>query len=165
MKKQKIRRTRYLINKRFQLGHIFWMILLQSLIAAGIGLAFSWMYLEEGNLLGFTLAVGTFFLLIGGLSLAFTHSIAGPLFKLGNAIRQITDGSLPERPFAFRSSDNFKWLAKDFDRYLDRLATRHANRKNAVSNLKTLQNNIRRENLSNEECIAALESTVALLNR
>lgn len=165
MKKQKIRRTRYLINKKFQLSHIFLMILLQSLIAAAIGLGFSWMYLEEGNALGFALAVVTFLLLIVGLSVGFTHSIAGPLFKLGNAIRELTGGTMPERPFAFRGTDNFKWLATDFDRYLDRLGKQQTNRKNAVLNLKNLQDTVRREKISNAECIAALENTVELLNR
>jgi len=165
MKKKKTRRTNYLINKKFQISHILLMVLLQVMIAAAIGLGFSWLYIAETNVQGFIWAVVIFTLLVIVLSVAFTHSIAGPLYKLGNVIRQITRGSMPEEPFKFRKTDNFKWLAKDFNNYLTVLGKKQINQKNAVVNLKTLQNDINRGDVSSDECIEVLENTIRLLNK
>ena len=165
MQKKKIRRTNYLINKKFQISHILLMVLLQAMIATAIGLGFSWLYIAETNVLGFTWAVILFSLLIIVLSVAFTHSIAGPLYKLGNAIRQITKGSIPEEPFKSRKTDNFSWLARDFNNYLTVLKKKQTHQKNAVINLKTLQNNIKRGDVSSEECLEVLNNTIGLLNK
>ena len=165
MKKKKIRRTNYLLNKKFQISHIVLMVLLQVMIATAIGLGFSWLYITETDVQGFIWAVTVFTLLIIVLSIAFTHSIAGPLYKLGNVIRQLTRGSIPEEPFKFRKTDNFKWLARDFNNYLTVLAQKQAGQKNAVANLKTLQDNINLGTASSEECIEVLENTIRLLNQ
>lgn len=165
MQKKKIRRTNYLINKKFQISHILLMVLLQAMIATAIGLGFSWLYIAETDILGFVWAVILFSLLIIVLSVAFTHSIAGPLHKLGNVIRQITKGTIPEEPFKFRKTDNFSWLARDFNNYLTVLKKKQTHQKNAVINLKTLQNNIKRGNVSSEECLEVLNNTIGLLNK
>ncbi len=165
MKKKKIHRTHYLIDKKFQLSHIFLMVLLQAVIATAIGLGFSWLYITETNIQGFVWAVILFVLLIIVLSIAFTHSVAGPLYKLGNVIRQITKGSIPEEPFKFRKTDNFRWLAGDFNNYLTVLKKKQINQKNVFVNLKTLQDNIRQGTASSEECIKVLEDTIGLLNK
>jgi nitrogen fixation/metabolism regulation signal transduction histidine kinase len=141
------------------------MVLLQAMIATAIGLGFSWLYIAETNILGFAWAVILFSLLIIVLSVAFTHSIAGPLYKLGNVIRQITKGAIPEEPFNFRKTDNFSWLARDFNNYLTVLKKKQTHQKNAVINLKTLQNNIKRGDVSSEECLEVLNNTIGLLNK
>ncbi len=165
MQKKKIRRTNYLINKKFQISHILLMVLLQAMIATAIGLGFSWLYIAETDIQGFVWAIIVFSLLVIVLSVAFTHSIAGPLYKLGYVIRQITKGSIPEEPFKFRKTDNFKWLAGDFNNYLTVLKKKQTHQKNAAANLKTLKNNIGRGTASSEECIEVLENTVELLNK
>jgi methyl-accepting chemotaxis protein len=165
MQKKKTPRTNYFINKKFQISHIFLMVLLQVIIATAIGLGFSWLYIAEANVQGFAWTVILFLLLIIVLSAAFTHSIVGPLHNLDNVIRQITRGAIPEEPFKFRKTDNFKWLARDFNNYLTALKKKKVKQKNATDNLKKLQNDINLNTISSEECLDVLKNTIDLLNK
>ncbi len=117
-------RRKYLINKPFQLGYTANMLLLQLLgftTSAGV---VAWIFLvvlnrrlthslDQTFLLQFgsivtVLIIGTVF-----WTIRYSHTIAGPIYKSRQVLKEVADGRLPVMPVVFRKRDAFKPLADD----------------------------------------------------
>lgn len=80
------------------------------------------------------------------LSLFVSHKIAGPLYKLNNAMNAVTEGSQDQKIF-FRNSDYFKELAESFNQMLDKVLSGNTNIKNNsfnahINNLENIHDSL-----------------------
>ena len=124
------KRRNYLINKRFQLAHTGGLIVIQTIAVLVTGLVMSWFYLflidphlvcDHNTGLFRQLAVLLLLLNIGLVvwSIKYTHSIAGPIYKIHNILRNAANGSFPEEPVRLRKGDRFKQLADSVNECLE----------------------------------------------
>jgi methyl-accepting chemotaxis protein len=84
------------------------------------------------------------FIYIIGIFIAFiylTHRIAGPMYKLKNFLRNISDGNAPEKLF-FRSGDYFKEVADEYNLAIEALEKRHLDDTQYLEDTITYLNNL-----------------------
>ncbi|MCJ7774573.1 MAG: hypothetical protein MUP22_15720, partial [Desulfobacterales bacterium] len=113
-----IKRSNFLINKKFHFHFLFIAVPIMLLTAIAIGVTIPLLY-QSGFKWRFVFAFIVYSITLSLFSILYTHSIAGPLYKLGKVLREITYDKIPKRKFKFRDSDQFQWLASDFERYLE----------------------------------------------
>ena len=112
-----IKRRIFLINKSFQFRFLFIAVPIMLLTAIAIGVTIPLLY-QSGFKWRFVFAFIVYSITLSLFSILYTHSIAGPLYKLGKVLREITYDKIPKNKFKFRDSDQFQWLASDFERYI-----------------------------------------------
>lgn len=126
MMQRKKTKRRYLIHKKFQLGHALIIAALQIPCILVTGMSLSWFYLIylDSRLTascnpGIFWVMALICLALSGavvyFSVRLTHAVAGPVQKTGEVLRQMAEGNLPEEKIEFRKRDAFKFLADDLN--------------------------------------------------
>lgn len=70
-----------------------------------------------------------------------THKIAGPMFKLTNYLRNISQGTPPSN-ITFRDGDNFPEVAEEVNSALDRIADEHEEDYAYLTEVTSYMNNL-----------------------
>lgn len=128
MAERSYRRTRYLVKPDLQTKYALMFVLaigvglnlgvILSLVAPLLkshGPIFSLIYLL---ILG-----GGLIVLVAGISIVFTHKIAGPIFKIERSFRQIVDEKDLSVRIFLRTDDELQELAEEVNRLLEQLRT------------------------------------------
>jgi hypothetical protein len=132
------------------------------LTAIAIGVTIPLLY-QSGFKWRFVFAFIVYSITLSLFSILYTHSIAGPLYKLGKVLRDITYDKVPNRKFKFRDSDQFQWLADDFERYLETRRRELLLKEKVVSNLNLLKDMIKNNKFSPDDCAATVDEVINLI--
>lgn len=157
-----IKRRNFLINKKFQFHFLFIAVPIMLLTAIAIGVTIPLLY-QSGFKWRFVFAFIVYSITLSLFSILYTHSIAGPLYKLGRVLRDITYDKIPNRKFKFRDSDQFQWLASDFERYLETRRKETLLKEKIVSNLNLLKDMIKSNKASPDDCAATVDEVINLI--
>jgi phosphoglycerol transferase MdoB-like AlkP superfamily enzyme len=121
------KRTCYLIDKEFQ--YYFLLNVLMMLFSTALATFLLAIFIcfigfkGDGDLL-FLLVWGGLLIslavLMGVWAIKFSHRVAGPLYQLRSALKQISDGVQPE-PLRFREKDWIKDVQTDFNAALAKI--------------------------------------------
>lgn len=153
-------RRKFLVDKKFQLGFVFFASIFMGMISIAIGITIPWILAGEMdilNLIGGSVALVVIFLLV---CVAFSHSIAGPVFKMGKIIRQVTDGNIPDYPFSFRKTDPFHGLASDFNQLIEMIKSQKKQHHTSLVLLKELNDKITNSEISKDEVGKAIQRLI-----
>jgi len=156
-----VKRRTFLINKKFQFHFLFIAVPIMLLTAIAIGVTIPLLY-QSGFKWRFVFAFIVYSITLSLFSILYTHSIAGPLYKLGKVLRDITHDNIPKRKFKFRDSDQFQWLADDFERYLESRRKEILLKEKIVSNLNLLKDMIKNNKFSPDDCAATVDEVINL---
>ncbi|MFH1854579.1 MAG: HAMP domain-containing protein [Candidatus Omnitrophota bacterium] len=111
-----IKRKRYIINKRLQLGlFLKWIVVPIAVISSGL-------YYFKGNVYALSLAVIAV-LLCSWRMLILSHRLAGPIYRLEKDLEDIAKGNFSIR-IKFRKKDELKSIAEGINRILDEMEKR-----------------------------------------
>ncbi len=158
-------RRNFLINKKFQLSFLLIAVLFMGLMSVAIGLVLPWLFQGDANKFLLVMTIISITIIFSVLCIAFTHSVAGPIYQLGNVMRQVTEGGVvPDITFKFRDTDNFKWLAEDFNSLLVIMRGIQVEKEKILLNLENLKTRIQKEQLSTDQCVEALDKTIMFIN-
>ena len=137
------RRRTWLVNRRFQLGLAWRMVLVMTVFfLAGILIVFSpsaWVLATGSDLAALERAATEFLILhkriwpaailsfaaVFAYCLFFSHRIAGPVYRIDAVLRQLLRGETPG-PIRFRKGDCFRPTADLLDELSRKLADRQA---------------------------------------
>jgi len=159
-----IKRRHFLINKKFQFTFLFIAVPIMLLTAVAIGVTIPLLY-QSGFKWRFVFAFIVYSITLGLFSILYTHSIAGPLYKLGKVLRDITYDKIPDKKFKFRDSDQFQWLAADFERYLESRRRDVLLKEKIVSNLNLLKDMLKNGQHSPDDCSATVDEVINLITK
>ena len=136
MSSAKVFRKRFIINRQFQLGFILLATLFLGLTSVAIGISIPWLF--QSGVEGYVISMGIIALTLIFITLcvAFSHSIAGPLHKIGVMINEISEGNIPDGTFQFRKTDHFQWLANDFNKLIGIIRKYQFEKQGVVSTLE-----------------------------
>ena len=160
--KEIIKRRKFLINKKFQFHFLLIAVPIMLLTAIAIGVTIPLLY-QSGFKWRFVFAFIVYSFTLSLFSILYTHSIAGPMYKLGKVLRDITYDKIPIRKFKFRDSDQFQWLADDFERYLETKRKELLLNEKIVSNLTLLKDMLKNNQFSPEDCAATVDEIINLI--
>ena len=132
------------------------------LTAIAIGVTIPLLY-QSGFKWRFVFAFIVYSITLSLFSILYTHSIAGPLYNLGKVLRDITYDKIPKRKFKFRDSDQFQWLANDFERYLETRRKEVLLKEKIVANLNLLKDMIKNKQYSPNDCAATVDEVINLI--
>lgn len=132
------------------------------LTAIAIGVTIPLLY-QSGFHWRFIFAFIVYSFILCLFSILYTHSIAGPLYKLGKTLRDITYNKIPKGRFKFRDSDQFQWLANDFEKYLDTRRKDIITRDKIINKLDLLKEMIKEKHFSPGDCAAAVDEIINLI--
>ncbi|MBW1796001.1 MAG: hypothetical protein JRJ38_16525 [Deltaproteobacteria bacterium] len=125
MRKEKIVRRKYILDKPFQFGYVTVMILLQLCVAVVVGFGMSYLYLFVFNdgkiacqhnvtvLLQWAILVGFSSLVLIIWGIVYSHRIIAPIHRMRILLRSAASGDIPSGKVAFRKNDCFKGLEDD----------------------------------------------------
>ena len=155
-KKHRRNYKNFLINPKFQLKYVFWMVS----TGAGLALTYSVLFYNFANdsykliielskvpeetqvLMQYQLTkviliqgVVTFIFLlcIGLVGVLFSHRVAGPLYKLKSAFERVKKGEGQLRIY-FRKYDEFQEVALEFNKMLDQIQGQEVTKANSEKN-------------------------------
>jgi len=160
--KTTVKRRIFLINKSFQFRFLFIAVPIMLLTAIAIGVTIPLLY-QSGFKWRFVFAFIVYSITLSLFSILYTHSIAGPLYKLGKVLREITYDKIPKNKFKFRDSDQFQWLASDFERYIETRRKEILLKEKIISNLDSLKEMVKKNQHSPDDCAAAVDEITNLL--
>ncbi len=160
MASAKVVRKRFLINREFQLGFIFLAFLFLGLTSIAIGITIPWLFLSGIEVYILTIGIILLAIIFITLCVAFSHSIAGPLFKLSAIIKQVLEGRIPDESFKFRKTDNFQWLANDFNKLIRIIRSHQLEKEDVLSKLENLKNIMKDDQLNTNDCAKAIDETI-----
>jgi nitrate/nitrite-specific signal transduction histidine kinase len=149
----------YLINPRFQLKYVFWMISTGAALALTYSMLFYnyakqsydliielskvpketqlMMHQELGRvMLVQGLITFVFLFCIGMIGILFSHRVAGPLYKLKTAFERVKMGEHQLRIY-FRKYDEFQEVAQSFNKMLDQIQGSDVKTNQPTSNTKS----------------------------
>jgi hypothetical protein len=157
-------RKNFLINKRFQFGFVIFSVTFMGLLSATVGLVIPWLFQAHANKYLLIIAIILITAMFITLCIAFTHSIAGPMYKMGKVMREAVDGNLPDAPVRLRESDYFKWIAEDFSNLLAIMKKHENDKKETLSDLKDLKVKVEENQLSEKECAEILDEMIGKID-
>lgn len=157
-----IKRRTFLVNKKFQFHFLFIAVPIMLLTAIAIGVTIPLLY-QSGFKWRFVFAFIIYSITLSLFSILYTHSIAGPLYKLGRVLQELTYDKIPQRKFKFRDSDQFQWLADDFERYLESRRKELLLRDKILANLELLKNMLKNQPFSPDDCAASVDEIMKLM--
>ncbi len=153
-------RKNFLINKQFQFGFVIFAVMFMVLISATVGLVIPWLFQAQANKYLLIIAVILITAMFITLCIAFTHSIAGPMYKMSKVMREVVDGNFPDAPVKLRESDYFKWIAEDLSNLLSMMKKYENDKREISSELKDLKVKVESNQLSEKECAEILDEMV-----
>jgi len=157
-----IKRRTFLINKKFQFKFLFIAVPIMLLTAIAIGVTIPLLY-QSGFKWRFVFAFIVYSVTLSLFSILYTHSIAGPLYKMGKVLRDLTYNKVPTKKFKFRDSDQFQWLANDFERYLESRRREELLKEKILTNLSVLKDKVKENTSSPEDCAASVDEIINLI--
>jgi len=134
--KQRMKRRKYLIDKKLQLSLAGNMLLIAFVSMVFTAFFSGWLFLFVMNdrlsgSLGkpFIVKVTVIFMFMAvGIAIwtvKRSHSIAGPIFKVRKVLNEAASGVFPDYPVKFRKGDAFKELTEDLNRCMDIMRSHH----------------------------------------
>lgn len=157
-----VKRRTFLINKKFQFKFLFIAVPIMLLTAIAIGVTIPLLY-QSGFKWRFVFAFIVYSITLSLFSILYTHSIAGPLYKLGQVLKDLTYGKVPKKKFKFRDSDQFQELANDFERYIESRRREILLKEKIVTNLNSLKEMVKENKYSPNDCAAAVDEIINLI--
>ena len=167
MTKKQIRR-RVLINKPFQLTHAgsLMVVQLMSVLFTGLVVSCFYLFLQDNRLvcnhnpaifytMSAVLLVAWCAMIIW--SIKYTHSIAGPIYKIRTILKNAEKGDYPNAPILFRKNDRFKNIGYPLGVCLLKMKNSQTQMENTVKDIKTLQQRLKTEKLTIDACEKELQ--------
>jgi hypothetical protein len=167
-------RKKYFVDKSFQFGFAANMVLLLVLYLLATTLLVSWIYffvLDDQLVCDLNIqfiakmVVILICMAIGVLvwAIKFTHGIAGPALKIDKIVRNAAEGKYPERPFAFRKGDSFRFLADNLNSFLMGVKRYNTRTETARGMLIRLKTRLHSGDVSHEECLEEINAISRLM--
>ena len=169
--KNKQMRRKLLVNKRFQLTHTGSLLVVQLMSVLFTGLVVSWFYLFlQDNRMVFNHNPAIFYTMSAVLAAAwaalivwsvkYTHSIAGPIQKVCNILKNAEKGDYPAAPVMFRKKDQFQNIGGHLEACLSKMKNNQEQMEATRGEIIALQRRLKTGKLTIEACEKKLESII-----
>ena len=170
------KRRKFIVDKKYQFSHAITLLTLQFISALLIAFGVIWFYLFyiDNKIVASHNSGVLFFVVLSLIAIAVitiiwsvrhTHSVAGPVYKAGKILDNISNDEEPENFSSFRKNDNFKYLGNSLKNCCDKINNIKKQKHEAKEKLNILKQSFSEENLDKKDIEDMLDNCIKDLER